>query len=73
MAVTLIIKNCAECPYMKLSWFTGVPGCRKADRELPYTPVPHMTVGVRGGSYTEKKLSDEIPEWCPLAEASKVR
>ena len=73
MSVTLTIQKCAECPYMRTSWFTGAPVCRKADRDLPYTPVPHTIIEVRGGTYMEKRLGDKIPEWCPLAEASKTR
>ena len=61
----IIITKCAGCPNRDHKGAFGkvayVPICRLAERELPYTE----SAG-KGRGYA--KGTDEIPDWCPLAD-----
>ena len=60
----IVIQDCGECPHSDHKGAFGkvsrIPVCRKADRELPWTP----SVGNRGS--VSAKREPGIPDWCPL-------
>ena len=60
----IVIQDCGECPHSDHKGAFGkvsrIPVCRKADRELPWTP----SVGNRGR--VSAKREPGIPDWCPL-------
>ena len=60
----IVIQDCGECPRSDhkgaFAVVSRVPVCRKADRELPWTP----SVGNRGR--VSAKREPGIPDWCPL-------
>ena len=63
----IVIQDCGECPHSDHKGAFGkvsrIPVCRKADRELPWTP----SVGNRGRvSAVSAKREPGIPDWCPL-------
>ena len=60
----IVIRDCGECPRSDHKGAFGkvsrIPVCRKADRELPWTPIASSDGFVRA------KRGSGIPDWCPL-------
>ena len=60
----IVIQDCGECPRSDHKGAFGavscIPVCRKADRELPWTPIASST------GFVSAKREPGIPDWCPL-------
>lgn len=64
----IIINSCEECPFKGQGGDFGeiayIPHCKKSKhKDLPYTEYSSGGVVTASGT-------DEIPEWCPLEDAS---